>query len=533
MGWIESPPYFCTASETARDVAEQYTQLPLGLMEDHKFLPWTELDESYLTLPEDGDDKSYRYLLEVYMDDYIALTIPTSRQHLRHSANAVLYGIHDVFPPDDIDENDPISLRKLKKRDAAWAVVKDILGLTFDGVSKTVWLEEDKRIAILTVLSKWIRYAQKRNRGIPFAEFRSVIAKLRHAFITIPAGRGLLSPFNEILRVETNTIYVHKNKALLNALKECKLFLRESGSTPTKCSALVTAWPDYIGVKDASSHGVGGIIIGENKAAPPTVFRLKWPTDITNAVISDTNPTGTITNSDLEMGGLLLLWLVMEEVCPRLNGAHVALFSDNSPTVHWIQRMASRKSKVAMQLIRALALRLHIQKASPLTPLHIAGVQNQMTDIPSRSFGSEPRWFCKTDNDLLTLFNKLFPLPNQASWSVFQPSPAICTRVISVLRMKDTTTDEWRRVPQRGTWLGGTGPPMSGLWDWTLSYRSHLTPPPSEQSQGLQDEYGPDSTAEDAKSQLRQSLALSQPLARRSPWPLEPTQQKWVAPKTN
>lgn len=30
MGWIESPPYFCTASETARDVAEQYIETLLG-----------------------------------------------------------------------------------------------------------------------------------------------------------------------------------------------------------------------------------------------------------------------------------------------------------------------------------------------------------------------------------------------------------------------------------------------------------------------------------------------------------------------
>ena len=99
MGWIESPPYFCTASETARDVANQYAQLPLGQLDDHKFLPWTELGEDYLALPEYSTDTNYRYLLEVYMDDYIKLAIPTSRQQLQHSSNAVMYGIHDVFPP--------------------------------------------------------------------------------------------------------------------------------------------------------------------------------------------------------------------------------------------------------------------------------------------------------------------------------------------------------------------------------------------------------------------------------------------------
>ena len=118
MGWIESPPYFCTAFETARDIAEQYSQLPLGYMADHKFLPWTELDDDYLALPKNSSDKLYRYLLDVYMDDYIGLAIPNSRLQLRHSSNAVMYGIHDVFPPDTKDDIDPISLGKLKKGDA-------------------------------------------------------------------------------------------------------------------------------------------------------------------------------------------------------------------------------------------------------------------------------------------------------------------------------------------------------------------------------------------------------------------------------
>ena len=39
-------------------------------------------------------------------------------------------------------------------------------------------------------------------------------------------------------------------------------------------------WPHYIGVKDASSHGVGGITVGEDKDCVPTVFRFAWLEDI-------------------------------------------------------------------------------------------------------------------------------------------------------------------------------------------------------------------------------------------------------------
>jgi hypothetical protein len=145
------------------------------------------------------------------------------------------------------------------------------------------------------------------------------------------------------------------------------------------------------------SHGVGGVIFGENKACIPTVFRWEWPKEI-----NDLYHNNAITNSDLEMAGLLLLWLVMESVCTSLREKRVALFSDNSPTVGWVRRLATHGSMVSAHLIRALALRLKLNGTCPITPLHIAGEENSMMDIPSRSFGSEQKWHCNSNNELLT-----------------------------------------------------------------------------------------------------------------------------------
>ncbi len=83
---------------------------------------------------------------------------------------------------------------------------------------------------------------------------------------------------------------------------------------------------------------------------------------------------------------------MMEHVCGPLTEKRIALFSDNSPTASWVQRMACRSSLVAEQLIRILALQFNLQKVCPITMLHIAGDQNLMTDIPSCSFGSEHKW---------------------------------------------------------------------------------------------------------------------------------------------
>jgi hypothetical protein len=102
------------------------------------------------------------------------------------------------------------------------------------------------------------------------------------------------------------------------------------------------------------------------------------------------NPRGTISNSDLEMAGLLLLWLTMEGVCGNLREQRVTLFSNNSPTGGWVERLASKWSLVAKHLIQALALRIKIHQTCPLTSMHIEGQQNTIADIPLRSFGSHP-----------------------------------------------------------------------------------------------------------------------------------------------
>ena len=218
------------------------------------------------------------------------------------------------------------------------------------------------------------------------------------------------------------------------------------------------------------------------------------------------------------MAGLLLLWLLMEDVCSLTPGCHVALFSDNSPTVSWVARLAAKRSLVAAQLLRALALRLKQKGASPLTPFHVAGRENAMADIPSRSWGSEQKWLCKTDLDLLTLFNCTFPLPGQQSWSVYRPSFAISMRVTSVLRMRFFSMDEWRRLPEIGRFIGATGPPTAQLWELTLSYRRSLSKTPLDSSQDSPPGSAVDTMGTNTKCQLERSVRRSRPLARRLPW---------------
>ena len=258
MGWVESPPLFCAVSETARDIVEEYIETQVSSLPAHKFSKHVMTSDTIQELPETGEEAAgFQYMVEVYVDDFMSMVIPVTRQQLDHVATSVMTGIHDVFPADEDDDEDPISLKKLKQGEGEYSTRKTLLGFDFDGVHKTMWLEEAKREKLLTVLKGWI-HMTSRERGIPFAKFRSVTAKIRHAFTCIPQGVALLSPCNRMLKVEPRYVYLHRNDQLLRSIKGCRTLLRESFQEPTRCRELTSRWPDFVGIVDASSHGVGG-----------------------------------------------------------------------------------------------------------------------------------------------------------------------------------------------------------------------------------------------------------------------------------
>jgi hypothetical protein len=205
---------------------------------------------------------------------------------------------------------------------------------------------------------------------------------------------------------------------------------------------------------------------------------------------------------------------MMEHVCPDLVEKRVAFFSNNSPSVDWVQHMAMPSSLLAEQLIRILALHFNLQRVWPITMLHICGDQNSMTDIPSRSFRSKPKWHFKLEENLLTFFNVNFPLPNQNLWTVCQPTSAIATRVISFLRMTPFTLEEWMQLTVTGRNIGTTGNGMQRLWEWTLTYRIPTSPSASDSFLGLLHKSAMASMAWDVKSKIAHLVVRLRPLVR-------------------
>eukprot|EP00986_Skeletonema_menzelii_P015471 scaffold11865_cov248-Skeletonema_menzelii.AAC.1 len=74
MGWVESPGYFCAASETARDVADTYVRTPIGSLGSHKFLHLTQTGD-YPTVEGSQQDlvSFLKYYIGVFVDDFIGI----------------------------------------------------------------------------------------------------------------------------------------------------------------------------------------------------------------------------------------------------------------------------------------------------------------------------------------------------------------------------------------------------------------------------------------------------------------------------
>lgn len=355
MGWVKSPPYFCAASETACDVATQYVEAPVGSLEQHKFLDHAMGGQDVTTLPASAVEGAAP-LISIWSRYMWTISSPWPLPRLKSSWSTWQMQLCTEYMMCSLQMRQTLTIpspsRSCSRRrgNGHWALKKDCLGFTFDGAAKTMQLEEPKKEFLLATFTKWIRTAKHKSAGIAFPEFESIIAKVRHAFMCIPEGRGLLTPMNKLLRKRPPMVFLQQNKRLLTALKDCRTILREATRNPTKCSELVMGEPDYVGVKDASVHGVGGIIIGDNKKCVPTVFRMEWPQWVKDEVEkTNSGRGGSLMNLDLEMAGLLLLFLVMEDVCQLQPGDHLALFSDNSPTVSWVRKMAAKGSKVADQ----------------------------------------------------------------------------------------------------------------------------------------------------------------------------------------
>lgn len=479
MGWTSSPAYFCASTETGRDVAEFLStmpELPEHPMEHHMVgttnpatsgpppqpgPATTEPPPVYLPkVPDPSSDsfhlykQQFRKLYEVYVDDYIGLVQSPDPEVLRHHSRALLHAIHQIFPPvtGEDKSDDPISYKKLVlEGEGVWDTRKEILGWIFEGINRTMELPPQKLKNLLAKIKQILRSGHCERK-----EFESLVGKFTHAVMGIPGGSALLPPLYQVQHAKPHKrlIQIHRNSRQELALKDLRALFKVMSRTATKCSQLVPGDPDYIGFSDACKYGAGGCWLSGRKSLRPIVWRIKWPPEVVAEYVK-----GNITINDLEMAGLLLAYLILEQVVPDMKDTHTGLWADNTSCVSWTAKMNSGTSKVGQQLTRALAFRFCDNKASPLVPMHIAGKDNPLGDLPSRSFKArrEAGNFDLDDVQFLTKFNHDFPLLQETSWLLLRMHTKISSLVFTLLCSQTLSAGSWLRLKKSACDIGSIG----------------------------------------------------------------------------
>ena len=116
--------------------------------------------------------------------------------------------------------------------------------------------------------------------------------------------------------MEPKLVFWNRCPAVVTALRDWGQLIQEAAIEPTHVNELVSGTPDWKAALDASGEGAGGVWIPGNKSIAPIVWRVKWPREVVDRLVTDKNPAGDITNSDLEMAAEVLGFLVLEASVP-------------------------------------------------------------------------------------------------------------------------------------------------------------------------------------------------------------------------
>jgi hypothetical protein len=162
----------------------------------------------------------------------------------------------------------------------------------------------------------------------------------------------MFTPINMAMKGNPKFVEIGKSSAARAAFKDLIVLVKQVAQRPMHVREICSTTIDYGGYCDACGTGIGGVFFPLDSHTEYTVFRLQFPADIQKHFHA-----GIVTMVDLELAAALLLTRMLEHTGLALNHKTIAAWGDNTPTLGWVWRMATKQSKIAGQLIRSLGPR--------------------------------------------------------------------------------------------------------------------------------------------------------------------------------
>jgi hypothetical protein len=121
----------------------------------------------------------------------------------------------------------------------------------------------------------------------------------------LPGARGLFSALQDALgKADRNRVRVTRH--VWNLPADFTAIANSLQHRPTRLQELVPTTPSFLGASDASRLGMGGVWFHPTPAnQPPVLWRQPFPPAVQDALISEANPGGSLSISDLELAAMI------------------------------------------------------------------------------------------------------------------------------------------------------------------------------------------------------------------------------------
>ena len=270
--------------------------------------------------------------------------------------------------------------------------------------------------------------------------------------LAIPGSRGCFSFLQNALSSPSEQINI--TNEIRDQLQDFLWLAKDITSRPTHLAEIVPTPPTYFGAMDASKSGMGGVWFppdlqlsgavlphSSHRLDAPTLWRYKFPSTLQSKLVSLDNPSGTITNSDLELAGTVAHDDILSSLVP-VSRLTLSSFSDNTAAIAWRTKGSTTTSGPAAYLLQIASL--HQRHHRYQSSVHyIAGPANVMADDCSRLWNF-------TDKELITYFN--FHYPQKKSWKMHHLQPAMAALISALLKNGQSRRRTFARLKAERTW---------------------------------------------------------------------------------
>ena len=137
-------------------------------------------------------------------------------------------------------------------------------------------------------------------------KLRLLVGKLRSVHMAVHGAIEHFYYIQEALTKAGTGTRSYLSKVFHREISHLQRLCADSLAWPHFLAEVVRSLPTALGFCDASDTGVGGVWIYPNGTDEIFVWFMQWPADIVPDLVSWTNPTGGIINSDLELAALVL-----------------------------------------------------------------------------------------------------------------------------------------------------------------------------------------------------------------------------------